>query len=158
MSHSELSDTDTLRDWKWHLICILLALELKCSRADAANPITEMEEGCWKRLIHLLGFSKKRWLSLFHHPSSIFLISPKIHMPGGQTGEANEIAKVRIPTGILGTHFRTWLYCSSYRDSSMCLTLWDGHITWWDKMCATKLINCARKDCWDGLTSWLQKS
>lgn len=48
LSHSKLSDTDTLWDWKWHLLCTLPALGLKCSKADAANLITEMEEGWWK--------------------------------------------------------------------------------------------------------------
>lgn len=42
---SEPSDTETLWDWKWHVLCILPTVGLKCSRADAANLITEMEEG-----------------------------------------------------------------------------------------------------------------
>lgn len=86
----------------WHLLSSLPALGLKCPGADATNLITEMEEGWWKRMIHLLGLSKKRYIRLFHHPSSIFLISPESHMPGGQTGEASEFAKVRTPTGFLG--------------------------------------------------------
>lgn len=50
-----------------------------------------------------LEFFQKEMDQVFPPPSSIFLISPKIHMPGGQTGEANEFAKVRIPKGIPGT-------------------------------------------------------
>lgn len=137
MSHSELSDTDTLRDWKWHLICILPALGLKCSRADAANLITKMEEGWWKRLIHLLGFSKQRWINLCHHPSSFFLISPKIHMPESQKGEAKWVCQGQDPhrhpkdtfpyltlPSFLLWHFQwVWPYgMATYPDGIGCVT------------------------------------
>lgn len=93
-------------------------------------------------------------------PSSLLLFSwspQKFTCLKVKKAKPNEFVKVRIPTGTLRIHFHTWLYRPSYCDSSMGLTLWDGHIPWWDRMCNTKLTNCVRKDCWDGLIRWLQK-
>lgn len=101
MSCSKLSDTDTLRDWKWHLLRILPALGLKCYQPNHRNG------GGMEKVDPSLGFIQEEMDQAF--PSSLlhFPISPKIHMPGGQTGKANEFVKVRIPTGILGTCFHT---------------------------------------------------